>query len=116
MNEIIQSIITNKIIISCFVAVVLAQSIKVLLHYKKNRSVSYKQFFMSRNMPSSHSAVACALGLSVYFAEGITSLMVVTEVFSLIVIRDAYEYRHSLTEVIAGILLGLTTTSVIWFL
>ena len=116
MNELAQSIVTNKIILSCFVAVVLAQSIKVLLHYRKHSTVSYKQFFMSRNMPSSHSAVACALGLSVYLAEGITSLTVVTEVLCLIVIRDAYEYRHSLTEVIAGIILGLTTTSLIWIL
>ncbi len=116
MVSMLELIITNNIVISCVVAVVLAQAIKVVLYYNKNKAVSYKQFFMSRNMPSSHSAVAAALGLSVYFAEGISTVMVVTEVLGLIVVRDAYEYRHSLTEVIAGLILGLTTTSLIWLL
>ena len=49
-------------------------------------------------MPSSHSGAVSALTMSVFFAEGITTVFAITLVLSLIVIRDAYGLRKEVGE------------------
>lgn len=106
-----------KILISAIIAVLIAHLIKLLSKFIKTKKFDINQFFKAGGMPSAHSAIVSALALSLYLYEGITSLFIVTLVFSIIVIRDTIlrpkEVRHKPSEVLAGIIIGLIIAFII---
>ena len=71
-------------------------------------------------MPSAHSAVVAALTLAIFFHQGFTPLFIVTLILSFLVIRDTMlrpkELRHKPTEVLAGTLLGLIISYIIYII
>lgn len=81
-------IITNKIVLSCFAAMAIAQSIKSFLAWKKNGHFHWRYIFVAAGMPSSHTATVTALSFSLYLTEGVTNLFIAASVLGLIVIRD----------------------------
>lgn len=88
------SIFTNFPLISAFVAFVLAQSIKVLTTWYKERRWDLKQFIASGGMPSSHSATATALAAAVGFQDGIgSSVFAAAVILACIVMYDATGVR-----------------------
>jgi acid phosphatase family membrane protein YuiD len=96
------------------VAWLVGQLIKGLLGVLKYRRFVPTSFFSRGGMPSSHSALVSALVTAVGINEGVTSTMfVVTLVFSFIVIYDAWAHhrvrRHTLPQVLAGIVVGVVT-------
>ena len=84
-----------KILIACFIAYLLASLIKITLRIIKDKKIHLELFYKAGGMPSGHSASASALTLSVFFYEGLTSLLAVTLVFSIIVFRDTMLRRKN---------------------
>ncbi|MBD3312852.1 divergent PAP2 family protein [Candidatus Woesearchaeota archaeon] len=129
-------ILLNPIFFSCLVAVVIAQLIKIVIDYLKDRKLNTSLFFSTGGMPSGHTAVVTALATSVYIKQGVTALFAVVLVIAIMTIYDSLTIRkavghhtsilnailkalklhkkmavkelagHSLTQVIVGMLLG----------
>ena len=75
---------------------VVAQSLKLL--FIRGQKRSWKQFFYSGNMPSSHSAVVVALAATILFHEGISDIFAVAATFAMVTIYDALMARRSIGE------------------
>ncbi|MBU0536170.1 MAG: divergent PAP2 family protein [Nanoarchaeota archaeon] len=133
-------ILLNKIFLSCLIAVILAQTIKITLAYITEKKLNMHLFFSTGGMPSGHSAVVSALATSVYFVQKSSALFAVVLVIAIMTIYDSLTIRravghhtsilnlilkalklhskysvrelsgHSLTQVIVGIALGIIVT------
>ena len=74
----------------------IAQTLKVIFHYIKNKKINFKIFTTTGGMPSSHSAGVIALATSVGIIEGITSIEFAMSLgFSLIIMQDAAGLRRA---------------------
>ena len=74
----------------------IAQTLKVIFHYIKNKKINFKIFTTTGGMPSSHSAGVIALATSVGIIEGITSIAFAMSLgFSLIIMQDAAGLRRA---------------------
>jgi len=81
------------------VSIVIAQGAKILLLiFKKKEKFVWQDFFVTGNMPSSHSALVTALVVILYLTEGFTPLFFASVVFASIVIRDAVGVRRTVGE------------------
>jgi hypothetical protein len=86
-------IITNKILISFIITLVVVQSIKLLYYKIKGRKFKWKMLIEDGGMPSNHSAIVSALTAAVYFEQGLSVLFFVTLIFSFIIFKDAFGVR-----------------------
>ncbi|MCL2210461.1 MAG: divergent PAP2 family protein [Treponema sp.] len=97
----IKSLLENRIFLSSVSSLILAQILKMvfyLLTTKKRKKWDAIETMIWRTggMPSSHSAVVCALAASVGIYEGIDSnIFIFCLVFALIVLRDAVGVRRA---------------------
>jgi len=100
-----------KILISTILAYAVTETIKVSLKAMKTKKIDLRCLFRPGGMPSAHSSAVSALTLAVYLDQGLTSLFMVTSIFSFLVVRDTLlrpqEYRHKVNEVIVGVFVGL---------
>lgn len=88
------SIFTNFPLISAFSAFLLAQSIKVLTTWYKERRWDLKQLVASGGMPSSHSATVAALAAGVGLHEGVgSSIFAAAVILACVVMYDATGVR-----------------------
>ena len=71
--NIFRDLFTNRVIIAAFTAWAIAQGLKVILTLLLSRKLDTTRFFGSGGMPSSHSAMVCAMVTSIGFAEGFDS-------------------------------------------
>lgn len=87
-------------IIAVVIAWVAAQGSKYLVYAYKTRSLSsFKQLYLSGNMPSSHSATTVALASVVGLTDGVGSaIFAVAALFAAIVMYDAVMVRRSSGE------------------
>lgn len=87
-------------IIAVIIAWVAAQGSKYLVYAYKTRSLaSFRQLYLSGNMPSSHSATTVALATLVGLVEGVDSaIFAVSALFAAIVMYDAVMVRRSSGE------------------
>ncbi len=86
----------NKVLLSAFIAMFLAQFLKILINFLNENEWNPKLIFSSGGMPSSHSASVMALSFAVGFEEGFRStLFAITFFFSLIVMYDAAGVRRA---------------------
>jgi uncharacterized protein len=86
----------NYIFWTSAIAWVVAQSLKVVLGYFKEKRFNFKWFIGAGGMPSSHAAGVSALSTSIGVTYGFDSaLFAVTAVFTLIVLFDAQGVRRS---------------------
>ncbi len=122
-------------IISVIISVALCEAIKIGNSlYKKERVKPFKM----GGIPSMHSASVTALSVSIYLEQGFSLLLLACVVFGWVVIRDACGVRweiskhskalnkltnsskyahtigHKKMEVIAGVLLGLVVTLIVY--
>ena len=95
---VIQEIFKNEVLMSCLAAFILCQFLKFILSWKRTKRPEPGKLIDTGGMPSSHSGAVSALTMSVFFAEGITTVFAITLVLSLIVIRDAYGLRKEVGE------------------
>lgn len=87
-------------VIAVIVAWIVAQGSKYLMNAYKTRSfASFRQLYLSGNMPSSHSASTVALATTVGLYQGINSaIFAVALLFAAIVMYDAVMVRRSSGE------------------
>ena len=141
----LMAILYNPIFQTTLTAVIIAQILKAILDYWRLKHFHWQSLFRGAGMPSSHTATVAALTLSVIIVEGINTLSIVTFVFASIVIRDVIGDKifavhqekkiniiiqqllrqekvewthligHTITEVIAGMILGVLVTITIFY-
>jgi len=97
----LKSLFLNKVFLSAVSSICIAQVLKLvfyLLSTKKRKKWDAIETMIWRTggMPSSHSAVVCALATSVGLVEGISSnLFVFCLVFAMVVLRDSVGVRRT---------------------
>jgi hypothetical protein len=93
-----------NIILSITIAWLVCQAIKIAISRKTT------SFWQLGGMPSAHAALVGALATAVALQEGYASpAAAITYVLAAIVVHDAVHIRkdHNLTEVAAGLLIGI---------
>ncbi|PWK11324.1 divergent PAP2 family protein [Tumebacillus permanentifrigoris] len=89
----------NVPLVASFSAILLAQVLKIPLHFLYNRRWDWTRFFGSGGMPSSHSAGVSALAAAVGYREGWGSTsFALSCVLGLIVMYDAMGIRRHAGE------------------
>ena len=96
MHNIFKELPQNEILTTSFVAWFLAQFIKGVFYFGKEKRVNFRRFVGAGGMPSSHSALvaslATAVGLRMGWDQAVTA---VTLIFAVIVMYDAAGVRHA---------------------
>ncbi len=136
------AILSNEIVQAVVASMMIAQLIKLVTD---DRPFNPGTLFRGAGMPSSHTSTVVALTTAVYITEGLSSLFLVTLFLSGIVLRDVLGDKmfakhqedkinnflkevvdnkeihwkhligHTISEVGAGIVLGITVTLLIFF-
>jgi acid phosphatase family membrane protein YuiD len=137
-------LLTNYYFLSFIVAWILSILIKTGLNaYRNKKNPDIKDGFKNGGMPSSHSTVVSAITFSIFLTNGLSPTFFVSLVFSMIIISDAFRLRrnvglqaeqlnillkkskqktinvvhgHTLPQVIAGILLGVLTSYLVFII
>jgi acid phosphatase family membrane protein YuiD len=92
-------ILDNYPLVAALASIVLAQVIKVLLHYLFHREWDWKRVVGTGGMPSSHSAGVTALASAVGYEEGLDSVsFALAVILGLIVMYDAMGIRRHAGE------------------
>lgn len=85
-----------EIIIVAFVAAIIAQLIKMLFHFRKNKKMNFRILVGTGGMPSSHSAFVCGLATSVGLIRSWNSAEFAIAVgFAFVVMYDAAGLRRA---------------------
>lgn len=91
-----------EVISAALIATFIAQLLKFIFYYIKNRCVNFKIFASTGGMPSSHSAAVVSTMTSVGLIEGFSSVdFSIALVFGLIVMYDAAGLRRSAGQMAA---------------
>lgn len=99
--EYISGFIQNPVFLSAAASWFAAQFIKTLIALLRLKRQSFKDIletliWRSGGMPSSHSALAASLALSIGFAEGFSSnLFIITMFLAFVIMRDSLGVRRS---------------------
>ena len=93
---VILEILGNRVIQSAALAWAVAQALKVMLTLAISRRFDKSRVLGSGGMPSSHSAMACAMLMTIGFREGFSSsIFALAFCFSGVVMYDAAGVRRS---------------------
>ena len=96
MMDAFADFLTNRHLITALIAMALAQVLKVLFDYWRTKSWKKALFFSTGGMPSSHSALAVAVTVSIGLYEGFgTPLFAISTVLALVVMHDAAGIRRA---------------------
>ena len=96
MSESIAALLSNRHLLTAVAAMALAQVLKVLFDRWRTKSWTTALFFSTGGMPSSHSALAVALMVSIGLNEGFdTPIFAACTVLALIVMHDAQGIRRA---------------------
>ena len=94
--SVVLEILSNRIILAAALAWAIAQGLKVLLTLMISKKFDGTRVFGSGGMPSSHSAMTCAMLMMVGFTEGFSSsVFALAFCFSGVVMYDAAGVRRS---------------------
>ncbi|MBS7345456.1 MAG: divergent PAP2 family protein [Caryophanon sp.] len=97
-------LLTNKPLLLALACVLIAQLLKVPIHYALTRTFDMKLLNSTGGMPSSHSAAVCALATAVGFETGLGSpVFAVAAMFAIIVMYDATHVRYEAGQHAASI-------------
>lgn len=89
----------NYILMNAVIASLLAQVIKFFINLFILKKLNFERFFGTGGMPSSHTAMMCALTVSVAQVEGTASTaFAISFVISCVVIYDALNIRRAAGE------------------
>ena len=95
IQEWLFGLLENKVLLSAVCGCVITQLIKLVIDLASGH-FSFKKIFESGGMPSSHSALVCALATSCGIVEGSTSsIFVISVILAAIVMYDAMGVRLS---------------------
>lgn len=94
--EILTEIVTNKYLYIPFLLWFCIQTFKVIYDLYTTKKFNFKRIMGAGGMPSSHSAVVCALAVLVGKAEGFTTpIFALATVFAMVVMYDAAGIRRA---------------------
>ena len=86
----------NRHLLTALAAMVIAQILKLFFDYWRTKSWKKALLFSTGGMPSSHSALAMALAVSIGLYEGFdTTLFAMSAVLALVVMHDAQGIRRA---------------------
>ena len=89
-------IVGNKIFDVVFVALFLAQALKVIISLFTERRLNFRKFLDTGSMPSSHTSSVVSLATAIGIKEGIqSSLFAISVVFAVVVMYDATGVRRA---------------------
>lgn len=89
-------IIGNKIFDVVFVALFLAQALKVIISLFTERKLNFRKFLDTGSMPSSHTSSVVSLATAIGIREGIqSSIFAISIVFAVVVMYDATGVRRA---------------------
>jgi len=92
----IDKLLQNDILICSFLAWIIAQIIKFIIHYIGNKQFDMERLLGSGGMPSSHSATFTALTLTCGYYHGFDSTpFAIATLLALVVIYDACGVRRA---------------------
>jgi len=92
-------IVSNKVLIISASAWAIAQILKVLVVLVQEKRVAWNYFVTSGGMPSSHTAIVCALATSIAMIFGVNSVAFsIAVVLAVIVMYDAAGVRQSVGQ------------------
>ncbi|MBU1198601.1 MAG: divergent PAP2 family protein [Nanoarchaeota archaeon] len=83
----------NELIFGIVIAWVLANIIKAIINWIKEKKISHRVFIYDGGMPSSHTVSVAALSAGIYLETGFSILFIMSVVITLIVINDALKVR-----------------------
>jgi acid phosphatase family membrane protein YuiD len=100
----------------------ISQLIKVTIKLIWKKRITLRDFIASGGMPSSHSALVCALAAVIAIIEGFDSILFgVVTIFALVVMYDATGVRQSvskqsivLNRIVKELLVGLVMVIYYW--
>jgi len=97
MRQFIHLILNNRILITTFLAWIVAQSIKVIIGIIKEKKFDFRWLISTGGMPSSHTAGVVALATSVGIHTGWDSVyFAIAAVFAVVVMFDAQGVRRTI--------------------
>ncbi len=67
--------IGNKIMGIVFVSLIIAQTLKVIIYFFKEKKLDFSKYLDTGSMPSSHSASVSSLATAVGISEGLDSVL-----------------------------------------
>ena len=88
----------NKVLLAVILAVFGTQLIKLITYFFQNKSLKFKDLFVTGGMPSSHSAFVVSLATIIYLVEGTSTAFAISLILAMIVLRDAYGVRRAVGE------------------
>ena len=92
-------IITNKVLVIPVVAWAIAQLIKVFITLAKEKRLDLWFLLRSGGMPSSHTALVCALATAVAITDGLNSItFAVATILAMVVMYDAAGVRQAVSQ------------------
>jgi acid phosphatase family membrane protein YuiD len=94
----LESILSNKVLIIPAIAWCAAQVLKAIIFSVKERRLKLSSFTTMGGMPSSHTALVCALATIVALVHGVGStVFAIATFFALIVMYDAAGVRQTVS-------------------
>jgi len=98
-SSLLGDIVSNKVLIISASAWAIAQILKVLVVLVQEKRVAWNYFVTSGGMPSSHTAIVCALATSIAMIFGVNSVAFsIAVVLAVIVMYDAAGVRQSVGQ------------------
>lgn len=92
-------LLTSPYIWAALVAYLSGQVLKIILELRKQHPLTFRDFFASGNMPSTHTASVCALTTVIGMANGFDSpIFAVALMLTMIVGYDAAHVRRAVGE------------------
>jgi len=99
MRNFVDFLTGNLVLNLCICSWVIAQVLKVIIYFFKNKKFDFHFLISSGGMPSSHSSVVCTLASSVGYIAGWSSIsFAISAVFAFIVMYDAANVRMAAGE------------------
>ena len=92
-------IITNKVLVIPIAAWAIAQLIKVFITLAEEKRLDLWFLLRSGGMPSSHTALVCALATAVAITDGLNSItFAVAAILAMVVMYDAAGVRQAVSQ------------------
>jgi acid phosphatase family membrane protein YuiD len=89
----------SKYIIAAVAAWVIANLVKVMIHFAQSKKISQQPIFNTGGMPSVHTAPVVSLTTTIGLLDGVQSpIFAIAAVFSIVVMTDAVKTRRAVGE------------------
>lgn len=95
-SQILHLVLKNQPLVIAVFALLLAQALKVVTYYLKERKIDFRHLTSTGGLPSSHTAMVCALSATIGMSNGWASPeFALSSVFASIVMYDAAGVRRA---------------------